>query len=209
MPSRSVSSTKMQRNSSHISGKRFSTTKRPRFSQPGTLTLAEILGAPSRPLRWLSPSIPNTLQPLFQASSFSLRSARSNLASQQAAPPSVETAEDTDTLISDAPPPTRHAPSVRFIILARLTDVRIQPAPEAGTISQSRPVVGPRPPIAATAVTTTLPRSKTVQLDLNLLSPPDLSPQSHRVKTPWMWLSMGTHHSLLPQAGRVPVIWTL
>ena len=74
---------------------------------------------------------------LLQASSSAPRNARSNLPSQQAAPPSVETAGDTDTPISDAPPPTRRAPSVRFIILVRLTDVRIQPAPGAETISQS------------------------------------------------------------------------
>jgi len=44
------------------------------------------------------------------------------------------------------PPPTRRALFVRFTILARLTDVRIPPAPGAGTISQSHPVVRPRPP---------------------------------------------------------------
>jgi len=82
---------KMKRISSHISGGQSSTTKRPRLSQPGTLTRANILGSPSRPLRWLSPSSPTTLRPLLQASSSSPRRVRSNLASPQAAPPSVET----------------------------------------------------------------------------------------------------------------------
>jgi len=51
----------MKRTSSHISGKQSSTTKRVRFSQPGTLTLAEILWRPSRPLRGLSPSHPQNV----------------------------------------------------------------------------------------------------------------------------------------------------
>ena len=198
----------MKRNSSHISGRQSSTTKRPRFSQPGTFTRAQILGAPSRPLQWLSWSTPSTLPPLLQASSSSPKNARSNLPSQPAAPPSVRTAGDTDTLLSDALPPTRRAPFVRFIILVRLTDVRIQHAPGAGTISQLHPVVRPRPPIDATAVMTRLPPSKSVQLDLDLLSPPELSPQSPRVKTPWKWPSMGTKHPLVPRAGQVPIRWT-
>ena len=198
----------MKRNSSHISGRQSSTTKRPRFSQPGTLTRAEILGAPSRPLRWLSPLTPSTLRHSIQASSSSHRNARSNLPFQQAPPPSAETAGDTDTLLSGAPPLIRRAPFVCFIILARLTDVRIQPAPGVGTISQSHPLVRPRPPIAATAVMTTLPPSKSVRLDLDLLSPPDLPPLNPRVKTPWTWPSMATKHRLLPRAGRVPVRWT-
>ena len=63
MPSRSVSSPKMKRNSSHIDGRQSSTTKGPRLAQPGTLTRAEILGAPSRPLQWLSPATPSMLRP--------------------------------------------------------------------------------------------------------------------------------------------------
>jgi len=177
-PSCSASSPKMKRNSSDISGRQSSTPKRSQFSQPGTLTRAAILGAPSRPLRWLSPSTSSTLRPLLQPSSSSPRRARSNLPSQEATPPSVETAGDTDTLLSDAPPPTRRAPFVHFIILARLTDVKIQPAPRAGTISQSHPVVRPRPPIAATAVMTTLPPSKSIRLDLDLLAPPTYHPRS-------------------------------
>jgi len=97
----------MQRNSSHISARQSSTTKRPRFSQPGTLTLNEILGTPSRPLRWLSPSTLNTCRPSPQGSSSSRRSARSNLRSRRIEPPCVETAGDTDTPIRDALPPTR------------------------------------------------------------------------------------------------------
>jgi len=173
----------MKRNSSHISGRQYSTAKRPRFSQPGTLTRAEILWAPSRPLRWLSPWTPSTLRPLLQVSSSSPRNAWSNLPSQQSTPPSVETARHTDTLLSDALSLTRRAPFVRFIIHARLTDVRIQPAHGAGTISQSHPVVRPRSPIAATAVMTTLPPSKSVRLDLDLLSPPKIPPQNPWVKT--------------------------
>jgi len=200
----------MKRNSSHISGKQSSTTKRPRFSQPGTLTLAEILGRPSRPLRWLSPSTPTTFRPSLQGSLSSPRNARSNLPSPPPRPPSVRTAGDTDTPINDAPPPTPRAPFVRFIILARLTDARIQPAPGAGTISQSHPVVRPRPPIAATAVTTTLPRSENVRLDLPRLSPPEpgLRPPPQKVKTPWIWRSMAAQHPLLPRPGRVPLRWT-
>jgi len=171
----------MKRHSSHISGAQSSKTKQPQFSQPSTLTRAEILGAASRPLRWLSPSTATTLRPLLQASSSSPRSARSNLPSLQAAPPGVETAGDTDTLLSAAPPPTRCAPFVRFIILARLTDVRIPRAPRAGTISQSHPIVRPRPPIAETAVMTTLPPSRSVRLDLDLLSPSELPPQNPTV----------------------------
>ena len=202
----------MKRNSSHISGKQSSTTKRPRFSQPGTLTLAEILGRPSRPLRWLSPSTPTRFRPgpSLQGSSSSHRNARSNLPSPPPEPPSVRTAGDTDTPINDAPPPTPRAPFVPFIILARLTDARIQPAPGAGTISQSHPVVRPRPPIAVTAVVTTLPRSENVQLDLHHLSPPEPTPQlpPQPVKTPWIWRSMRVRHPLLPRPGRVPLRWT-
>jgi len=166
----------MKRNSSHIFGKQSSTTKRPRFSQPSSLTIAEILGQPSRPLRWLSPSTPRMFWHSHQGSSSSHRNARSNLPSPPPEPPSVRTAGDTYTPINDAPPPTPRAPFVRFIILARLTDVRIPPAPGVGTISQSHPVVRPRPPIAATAVITTLPHSGNVQLDLPRLSPPEPAP---------------------------------
>jgi len=160
----------MKRNSSHISGKQSSTTKRLRFSQPGTLTLAEILGQPSRPLRWLSPSTPRTYRPSLQGSSCSHRNARSNLPSPPPEPPSAETAGDAHTPINDAPQPTPRAPFVRFTILTRLTGVRIPPAPGAETISQSRPVTRPRPPIAATAVMTTLPHSENVRLNLSGLS---------------------------------------
>ena len=107
--------------------------------------------------------------------------------------------------ISDAPPTTRRAPFVRFTILVRLTDVRIPPAPGAETISQSHPVAQPYPPIAATAVTTTLPHSRNVRLDLTQLAPPDLPPQSHLVKTPSIWRSMAAQHPLLPRPGRVPL----
>ena len=168
----------MKRNSSHISGKQSSTTKRPRFSQPGTLTLTEILGQPSRPLRWFSPSTPTTYRPSLQGSSSSLRNERSNLPFPLPEPPSARTAGDTDTPINDAPPRTRRAPLVPFTILARLRDARIQPAPGAGTITQSHPVVRPRPPIAVTAVVTTLPRSGNVRLDLPRLSPPEPTRQT-------------------------------
>ena len=199
-----------KKNSSHISGKQSSTTKRPRFSQPGTLTVAEILGQPSRPLRWLSLSTPRTFRPSQQGSSFSHRNARSNLPSPPPEPPSVRTAGDTDTPINDAPPPTPRAPFVRFTILAQLTDARIQPAPAAGTIRQSLAVVRPRPPIAVTAVVTTLPHSENVRLDLSRLSPPEptLQPQPRPVKTPWIWRSMPVRHPLLPRPGRVPLRWT-
>jgi len=136
----------MKRNSSNISGRQSSMTKQPRFSQPGTLTRTEILGAPSRPLRWLLPSTPRTLRPLLQPSSSSPRNPRLNWPSRQADLPSVESVGYVDTPISDAPRPTRRAPFVRFTILAWLIDVRIQPAPGAGTISQSYPVVQHRPP---------------------------------------------------------------
>jgi len=168
----------MKRNSAHISGKQSSTTKRPRFSQPGTLTLAEILGRPSWPLWWLSPSTPRTYRPSHQGSSSSHRNVRSNLPSPPPEPPSVEIAGDTDTPINDAPPPTPRAAFVRFTILARLTDVRIQPDPAAETISQSRPVARPRPPIPVTAVMTTLPHSGNVRLDLPRLSPPERTRQT-------------------------------
>jgi len=180
----------MKRNSSHISGRQSATTKRPPFSQPGTLTLTEILGVPSRPLRWLSLSTITMYRPSHQGSSSSRRNARLNFSSQPTDPPSVETVGDTDMLINDAPPPTHSAPFVRFSILACLTDVRIPPAPGAGTISQSHPVVRPRPSIAATAVMTTLLHSRSVRLDLTQLAPPDLHPQSHQVKTPWIWRLM-------------------
>ena len=154
------------------------------------------------------PSTPSTLRPLLQVSSSSRRSVRSNLPSQQAAPPSARTAGDTDTLLSGALPPTQGTPFVRFTILARLTEARIPPAPGAGTISQSHPVVRPRPPIAVTAVTTTLPPAKSARLHLDRLAPPHLPPLTPRVKTQGVWPSMATKHPLLPQAGRVPVRWT-
>ena len=183
-------------------------TKRPRFSQPGTLTLTEILGTPSRPLRWLSLSTPNKFRLSPPGSSSSRKNAKSNLPSRPAEPPSVETAGATDTPISDVALATRRALFVAFTILARLTDVRIQPAPRAETISQSHPVAQPCPPIAATVVTSTLPHSRNVQLDVAQLAPPDLPPQSHLVKTPWIWQSMAAQHPLLPQSGRVPLRWT-
>jgi len=186
-----------------MSAKQFSTTKRPRFSQPGTLTRAEILGQPSRPLRWLSPSTPRTFRPLPHGSSSSRRNARLSLPSPPLEPPSVRTAGDTDTPINDAPPPTPLAPFVRFTILVRLTNVRIPPAPGAGTISQSLPVVRPRPPIAATAATTTLPHLENVRLDLPRMSPPEpaLRPPPQQVKTPWNWRSMAAQHPLHPLRG--------
>jgi len=115
-----------------------------------------------------------------------------------------------NTPINDAPPPTPRAPFVRFSILARLTDARIPPAPGAGTITQSHPVVRPRPPIALTAVVTTLPHSGNVRLDLLRLSPPEPArqPPPQTVKPPWIWRSMATQHPLLPRPGRVPLRWT-
>jgi len=104
---------------------------------------------------------------------------------------------------SVAPPPTTRAPFVRFTILALLTDVRIPPAPGVGTISQSHPVVRLCPPIAGTAVTTTLPHSRNVRLDLPQIPPPDMPPQSGQVRTPWIWRSMAVRHPLLPQPERV------
>jgi len=191
----------MKRNSSHISGKQSSTTKRPRFSQPGTLTLAEILGRPTRPLSWLSPSTPRTLRPLPQGSSSLHRNARSNFHSAPPEPPSVETAGDTDTPINDAPLPTRFAPFVCFIILVRHTDVRIPHSPRAETNSQSHPGARLRPLIAATAVMTSLPHSGNVRLDLPRLSPPEPTrePLPRAVKTPWTWPSMAVWYPLLTQ----------
>jgi len=82
--------------------------------------------------------------------------------------------------------------------------------PRGGSISQSHPVARPRPPIAATAVTTTLPRSENVWLDLPRLSPPEPTrqPLLQPVKTPWIWRSMAAPHPLLPRPGRVPLRWT-
>jgi len=200
----------MKRNTSHISGKLSSTTKRPRFARPGTLTLAEILGTPSRPLRWLSPSTRRTYRPSLQGSLSSHRNARSNLPSPPPEPPSVENVRDTDTLINDAPQPTPHAPFVRFIILAPLTDVRIPQVPGAETISESHPVARPRPPITATAVMTRLPPSGNVRLDLPRLALPEPAPQPppQPVKTPWVWRSRAVRHPLLPGPGRGPLRWT-
>jgi len=198
------------RKSSHISGKQSSTTKRARFSQTGTLTLAEILGRPRRPLPWLSPSTPTTFRPSHQGSSSSLRNARSNLPSPPPERPSVETVGDTDTPINDALPPTPRAPFVRFIILARLTDVRIPHAPGAATISQSHPVARRHPPIAATAVVTSLPHSRNVWLDLPHLSPPKPArpPPPQPVKAPRISQLMAAWHPLLPRPRRVPLRWT-
>jgi len=64
------------------------------------------------------------------------------------------------------------------------------------------------PPLAATAVMTTLPPSKSVRVDLDLLSPPEIPPQNPRGKTPWRWPSMATRRPLLPWMGRVLVKWT-
>jgi len=198
----------MKRNSYHISGKQSATTKRPCFSQPGSLTLTEILGVPSRPLRVLSPSTRTTYRPPYPGSSSSRRNARWNLPSQPTEPPNVETVGDTDTPINDGLPPTQRGPFVCLTILARLTDSRIQPAPRTETISQSHPVARPRPPIGVTAVTTTLPHSRNVRLDVAHLAPPDLPPQSRLVKTPWIWRLMAVQHPVLPRPGRVPLRWT-
>ena len=83
---------------------------------------------------------------------------------------------------------------MRFIILMRLTDVRIPPAPGAETISQSHQVARPRSPIAATAVTPTLPHSKNVRLNLSLLSIPDLPLLHQPVNTPWILRSLVERH---------------
>ena len=197
----------MKRNSSHTSGKQSSTTKRPRFSQPGTLTLAKILGRPSRRLLWLSLSTLRTFRPSQPGWSSSRRNESSKLPSPPPEPASVRTAGDTDTPINDAPPPPPRAPFVHFTIIARLTDARIPPAPGSGTISQSHPVVRPRPPIAATAVTTIQLHSENVWLDLSRLSPPEPAPPlpPRWVKTPWIWQSMAAQHLLLPRPGRVPL----
>ena len=65
----------------------------------------------------------------------------------------------------------------------------------------------PCPPIAATAVMTTLPRSGSVQLDLPRLSLPEQTrqPPPRSVKSPWIWRSMAAQHPLLPPPGRVPL----
>jgi len=109
---------------------------------------------------------------------------RLSLRSWPTEPLSVETARDTDPLLSVALLPTRHALFVHFTILARLTKIRIPSAPVAETMSQSYPVSRPRPPIAPTAVTTTLAHSSNVWLNLAQLAPPDLPPQCRLIKTP-------------------------
>jgi len=66
------------------------------------------------------------------------------------------------------------------------------------------------PPLAATAVMTTLPHSENVGLDLSGLSPPEPTRQTlpRSVKTPWIWRSMAARHPVLPCPGRVPLRWT-
>jgi len=110
-----------------------------------TLTRTELLGFPSRPLRWLSLLTPMAFPSSSQPSSSSQNDSRSRKRRKLTATPNASIAIDSDMPMPDAPRSSPPAPTVLFIILARPTDDRTPHAPKVATPKPS-PAAAPPPP---------------------------------------------------------------
>jgi len=141
-----------------------------------------------------------------QACSSSQSDSRSRKRRKLTTTPNALTAIDSDTPLPDAPRSTPPAPTVLFIILARLTDAKTPHAPRAATPRPSSAAAPPHPLSGQTAVTTTMPSPGNARLDqspvLNL-RPPHLPTKNYptpppTLRRPWMWATMATQHPLLP-----------
>ena len=176
------------------------------MAQPGTLTRTELLGSPSRPLQWFSPSTPTTFPSSSPPSSFSQRGSRSKKRRTLTATPNALTATVSDRPTPDAPTNTQLVPIAHYTILAPRTVARTPPAPKAETQRLSLDAAPPPPPTAQTAATTTTPSLGNAEPDLfSHLNPRPPHPPMRNYQTPppivrkpWMWATMAAQYPLLP-----------
>jgi len=178
--SRQTSSLTTKNNCSFSSRTPSSTRRQSQLVRPGTLTWAELLGSPSRPLRWLSHSTPTTFQSSSQPSSSSQLGSKSRNGRKLTATRNELTAIDSDRPLPDPPGNTQLAPIAQFIILTQLTAARTPPAQKAATPKPSPAAAPPPPPTAPTAVTTTMPSPENPGLDQSRLLIPRPPPRSDK-----------------------------
>jgi len=178
------------------------------LARPGTLTRTELLGSPSRPLRWLSPLTPTTFPSSSPPSSSFQNGSRSRNRRRVTATPNATTATVSDPPMPDAPRSTQLASIAHFIILPQLTAARTPPSPKALT-PKLYPAAAPPPlPTAPIAATTTMPSPENAglhhspHLNLRPLHLPMRNYPTHPpiVRKPWMWATMAAQHPLLPRA---------
>jgi len=182
------------------------TPRRSRLARPGTLTRTELLGYPSRPLRWLSPLTPTTIPSSSPPSSSSQSGSWSRKRLRLTDTPNASTVTALHTPMLDAPRNTQLAPIAHFIILSQLTAARTPPAPKGATPNLFPAAVPPPLPTAGIAVTTTMPSQENAGLDqspLLNLRPPHLPTKNYPTppliaSKPWMWATMVTQHPPLP-----------
>jgi len=197
----------MMTNISLPSSKTPSTTpRRARLARPGTLTRTELLGSPSRQLRWSSPLTPTTFPSSSPPCSSFQSGSKSRKRRRLTATPNALTATVSDTPTPDAPRSTQLGPIAHYTILAQHTATRTPPALRAETPRPFQAAAPPPLPTAGTATTTTTPSPENAELDLS----PHLNsrlphPPTRNYQTPpliarklWMWATMAAQHPLLP-----------
>jgi len=175
------------------------------LARPGTLTRTELLGYPSRPLRWLSALTPKTFSSSSPPSSFSQNGSRSRKRPRLTDTPSASTVTASDTPMPDAPRNTQLAPIAHFIILAQLTAARTPPAPKAATPNPFLAAALPPLLIARIAAKTTIPSPESAGLDQSSLlnpRPPHLPTKIYPTppqiaRKPWIWATMAAQHPVL------------
>jgi len=141
-----TSSQKMTNNSLPSSRTPSTTLRQSRSARPGTLTRTELLGCPSRPLRWSSPLTPTTFPSSSPPSSSSQSGSKSRKRRKLTATPNASIAIASDTPIPDAPKSTQLLPIAHYTILAQLTAVKTPPAPRAETPKPFQVLGMPRMP---------------------------------------------------------------
>jgi len=184
----------------------FTTPKRSRSAQPGTLTRTELLGSPSRPLRWLSPLTSTTFPSSSPPSSSSQSGSRSKRRRKLTATPNALTATVSDRPTSDAPRSTQLVSIPHYTILAQHTAVRTPPARKAETPKLFQAAAPPPLPTARTVATTTTPFLGNARRDLSPhlnLRPPHRVTKNYPTPPPilrkaWMWPTMAAPHPILP-----------
>jgi len=203
--SQPMSSLKTTSNSSPSSRTPSTMPRRSRLARLGTLTRTELLGYPSRPLRWLSPLTPTRFPFSSPPSSSSQSGSKTRKRRKLTATPKASIATVLDTPIPDAPRNTQLVPIAHFTILAQRTALRTPPAPKA-EIPKSFLAAAPLPlPTALTAATTTTHSPGNARLEqsphLNP-RPPHLLTNNYPtpppiVRKPSMWATIAAHHPLL------------
>jgi len=205
--SQPTSTLKTTINSSPSSKTQSTTPRRSRVARPGTLTRTELLGYPSRPLRWLSPSTPTTFPASSPPSSSSQSGSKSRKRRKLTATPNASTATVLDTPIPDAPRNTQLVPIAHYTIFAQRTAVKTPPALRAEIPKPFQAAAPPPLPTARTAATTTTHSPGNARLDQSPYldpRPPHLPTKNCPmpppiVRKPWMWATMAAQHPLLPR----------